>query len=152
MLRLSDLKPVSKLSEYAKNLPRRYPDVFQRYLDKIKVIGFQDPYTIKFRTSKLPTTVRTGSVIDYLINFRSPYTGEYMKNSRSLEGFKKFEGGFIHSVCGLVVGNFHVVVGKVMIVKAVSLQTIITFNFSGIPFNATQRCYVKSLGHRGQRR
>lgn len=113
MLRLVDLKPVSKLSEYANNLPRGPPNVFQRYLEKIKVIGFHDPYAIQFKTSELPTTVRTGSVVDYLINFRSPYTGEHIRNSRSLEGYKKFEGGFIHSLRGTVLGNFHVVVGKV---------------------------------------
>ncbi|XP_053698602.1 uncharacterized protein LOC128745553 [Sabethes cyaneus] len=103
-----------KLSSYACNLPKENSNVYQRYLDKIKMIGRIDPYTIKFQKPELPTKVTTGSVIDYLINFRSPYTGNIIKNSRSMEGYKKFENGFVHSVDGKLLGEEYIVMGKVI--------------------------------------
>ncbi|XP_058811335.1 uncharacterized protein LOC131676232 [Topomyia yanbarensis] len=105
---------VFQLSSYAQKLPKSNPNVYQRYIDKIKVIGNIDPYCIKFRLCDLPTSVTTGSVVDFLINFRSPYTGNSMKNSRSLEGYKKFESGFVHTVEGMIIEGKYVVVGKVV--------------------------------------
>ncbi|XP_065091286.1 uncharacterized protein LOC135712257 [Ochlerotatus camptorhynchus] len=118
MLQLSQLNPIGgRLSKYAKGLPKTTPNVYRRYLEKIKVIRYNDPYSMSFPAlgnQNIPSTVTTGHVVDYLLNFVSPYTGHPMKNRRSMDGYKKFESGFVHSVQGTVREGYHVVVGKVI--------------------------------------
>lgn len=115
MISINKLKPTgSRLSAYALSLQRNSPDVYKRYIDKIRCIFFNDPYTGEIQQSDLPLNVTTGHVVEYFLNFRSPYTGNPMKNSRSLEGYKKYEAGFVHSVSGKIVNGNYVIVGKVM--------------------------------------
>nr|XP_029716626.1 uncharacterized protein LOC109427196 [Aedes albopictus] len=120
MLMFSQLNPTGgRLSSYAKALPKSSPNVCRRYLEKIRIIGYYDPYNPSFfaRGSEnlaIPTSVTTGHVIDYLLSFVSPYSGQPMKNSRSMEGYKKFESGFVHSVQGTIREGYHVLVGKVI--------------------------------------
>lgn len=102
----------TRLSEYARKLPQNNPNVRKRYIEKIKIIKFNDPYTLQL-SSDMPTTVTTGHVVDYLINFKSPYTGESVKNLRSLDAYRKFEAGFVQSMKGRLMENFYIVVGKV---------------------------------------
>ncbi|XP_065089822.1 uncharacterized protein LOC135711010 [Ochlerotatus camptorhynchus] len=103
MLQLSQLNPIGgRLSKYAKGLPKTTPNVYRRYLEKIKVIGYNDPYSMSFPAlgnQNIPSTVTTGHP---------------MKNLRSMDGYKKFESGFVHSVQGTVREGYHVVVGKVI--------------------------------------
>nr|XP_029714360.1 LOW QUALITY PROTEIN: uncharacterized protein LOC115258411 [Aedes albopictus] len=102
----------TRLSEYARKLPQENLNVRKRYIEKIKIIKFNDPYTLQL-SSDMPTTVTTGHVVDYLINFKSPYTGESVKNLRSLDAYRKFEAGFVQSMKGRLMENFYIVVGKV---------------------------------------
>ncbi|XP_062551643.1 uncharacterized protein LOC134216876 [Armigeres subalbatus] len=119
MLKLSQLNPIGgQLSNYAKALPKTTPNVQGRYLEKIRIIGYNDPYSPSFfaqGTQSIPTTVTTGHVIDYLLNFISSYTGRPMKNARSVEGYRKFEAGFVPSLQGTMREGYHVLVGKVIL-------------------------------------
>lgn len=89
------------------------PNVYRRYLEKIKLIGYYDPYNPSFfghgsDNQIIPTTVTIDHVIDYLMNmFR------HMKNSRSLEGYKKFESGFVHWIQKTIREGQYDLVGKV---------------------------------------
>lgn len=111
---MNDLQATgARLSTYARNLPRDNPNVFRRYLEKIKLIQFNDPYVLKYAERELPLNLSTGHVVEYLLNFRSPYTNNPMKNTRSLEGYKKFEAGFVNFVTGKIINGHFVVMGKV---------------------------------------
>lgn len=111
---LQDLKPTgSRLSSYALSLQRDSPNVFKRYVDKLKSIALYDPFATPISQAQLPVTVTTGHVVEYLLNFRSPYTGNPIFNDRSLEGYRKYEAGFVHSVSGKIVNGNYVVSGKV---------------------------------------
>nr|XP_019546064.2 uncharacterized protein LOC109416458 [Aedes albopictus] len=135
MISINKLKPTgSRLSAYALSLQRNSPDVYKRYIDKIRCIFFNDPYTGEIQQSDLPLNVTTGHVVEYFLNFRSPYTGNPMKNSRSLEGYKKYEAGFVHSVSGKIVNGNYVIVGKVihsMKLRESMLRPWVIINISG---------------------
>ncbi|XP_065088846.1 uncharacterized protein LOC135710255 [Ochlerotatus camptorhynchus] len=100
---------LSRLSAYANKLPKTEKS---RYVEKIKVINFIDPFETTLNERDFPTTVTVGHVVSYLLNHTVP--GKmYVRNTRSIEAFKKFEAGFIHSVYGGVVNDLHIVRGKI---------------------------------------
>lgn len=88
-------------------------DVKQRYAEKISLINSMDPYSIKMNAVDIPSTVTTGHVVQYLLNHRSPFSGNPVNSRKSLEAYKKFESGFVSSVEGLLVRDLFVVRGKV---------------------------------------
>ncbi|XP_062543047.1 uncharacterized protein LOC134210788 [Armigeres subalbatus] len=83
-----------------------------RYVAKISDINFTDPYTAYLTEKDFPTTVTAGHVVQYLLNHAAS-GGNHMKNTRSVEAYKKFESGFVHSVSGGIINDLHVVRGKV---------------------------------------
>lgn len=113
MMQSSNHQPTIRLSEYARNLPKDNPNCYKRYVEKIKIISYNDPYLLDLKKTQLPTNVTTGHVVEYLLNYRSPYTGNPMKNHRSLEGYRKYEAGFVSSVSGQMINNSYIVLAKV---------------------------------------
>lgn len=104
------MQAFGKLSSYANSLPKSSR---KRYAEKIKVLNFNDPYTMMLNKSGFPTTVTTGHVVSYLVNHISSASGNHVKNQRSIDAYKKFEAGFIQSVLGGKVGDLYVVRGRV---------------------------------------
>lgn len=102
-------KVFNKLSAYANNLPQASR---MRYVAKISDINFTDPYTAYLTEKDFPTSVTAGHVVQYLLNHAAS-GGNHMKNTRSVEAYKKFESGFVHSVSGGIINDLHVVRGKV---------------------------------------
>lgn len=98
------------LSTYAESLSA---EVQERYLEKIKCIASMDPYLIRLKECEIPDNVHSGKVVEYLTNFRSPYTGAPENNTRSAEAYQKFMDGFVSSVTGKRIDNHYVVKGKV---------------------------------------
>lgn len=98
---------VGRLSAYALALSTTDR---QRYVNKIREIGFVDPYVAKLNQVDFPKAVTTGHVVDYLLQ----HPGN-VRNMRSIEAYKKFEAGFLSDVAGGVFNGLHVVRGKVKI-------------------------------------
>lgn len=99
-----------KLSLVVQRLP---DEVKQRYIEKIRVINFVDPYCTRTNGADIPSTVSTGHVVDYLLNHKSPFTGNLIQSAKSLHAYKKFESGFVSSVEGCAINDFFVIRGKV---------------------------------------
>nr|XP_029724115.1 uncharacterized protein LOC115264512 [Aedes albopictus] len=100
---------ISTLSEYANQLPAASR---RRYVIKIKEINFTDPYVARLNDTDFPTTVTAGHVVQFLLN-HSEGGAHHLKNTRSIEAYKKFEAGMVHSVTGGIINDLHVVRGKV---------------------------------------
>ncbi|XP_072387363.1 uncharacterized protein [Diabrotica undecimpunctata] len=104
-------------SDYLKKLLLETPDVGERYLLKLKIIGDLDPYTI--HSSELDFTIKCIppiTIIDiytYLVNSHSYYSKEQMKAYKSLQAHKYFTSGFILKVGVKIVNDFYIIVGKV---------------------------------------
>nr|XP_029718217.1 uncharacterized protein LOC115260985 [Aedes albopictus] len=99
------------LSIYAASLP---PDHLDRYMVKISVIGNKDPYLLKMNNSEFPTDVAYKSIIEYALQKQSFYSGSSFRCFKAVEAKRRFESGMIKSVEGVLLGEFHVVCGKVM--------------------------------------
>lgn len=87
--------------------------VKNRYLEKISVINSIDPYCARTNGVEIPTTVTTGHVVDYLLNHKSPFSGNLIQSEKSFHAYNKFESGFVTSVEGCCINNLYVVRGKV---------------------------------------
>lgn len=116
------MQKIGKLSVYANLLPDASR---KRYVEKIQVLGFVDPYDAKLNKEDFPTNVTTGHVVDYLLNHISASSGNHLTNVRSIEAYKKYESGFIQNVMGGKINNFFVVRGRV------SFFFILKFSFQG---------------------
>ncbi|XP_058838820.1 uncharacterized protein LOC131694265 [Topomyia yanbarensis] len=99
------------LSMYATGLSA---DHLQRYLDKISVIGNQDPYLLNMKSSHLPETICYESIIDYALFKQSAYSGQFFQCFKAVEAKKRFESGMVKLVEGAPLGEFYAVRGKVM--------------------------------------
>lgn len=97
-------KVIGKLSAYANALPAAEKS---RYVEKIKIINFTDPYAVPMNSTDFPTTVTTGHIIDYLLNQPMPSSGKHFKNMRSIEAYRKFEAGFVSNMTGTTINNLH---------------------------------------------
>lgn len=105
------MSSLNKLSTYANGLK---DSELARYVDKIKIINSVDPFDAKLNEKDYPTCVTVGHVTHYLMTHVVP-GAQYLKNSKSIEAFKKFQSGFIHSVNGGIFNDHFVIRGKVCI-------------------------------------
>lgn len=105
------------ISDYFRKLQGENPDVAIRYVEKIKIFGGIDPFTLKemelnYDIESLPS-VTSMDIVAYLVLTHSFYTKDEMKAYKSLQSFKYFEAGFVRQIGCKEVGDYVIVVGKV---------------------------------------
>ncbi|WAQ95781.1 ING2-like protein [Mya arenaria] len=112
------MKPMDSLSE--KRLYRETLSAIEkaRYLEKMKLIDNKDPYEATFvkgfsdDKSLLPT-ISYPDIVNYLIFTPSPYSKDDLKAYKSLNCYVQAQCGWVSEVKAAVVGDRHVVIGKV---------------------------------------
>ena len=88
-----------------------------RYLEKLSVIGKQDPYTIpSSRYSADPDLlppVTYPDIYNYLVNGPSPYTSDDLKCFKGLDAYNQFVNGWVRDVVATIINELHVVTARV---------------------------------------
>ena len=83
-------------SEYLKKLEG---DAQKRYIEKIKLIDNEDPYSIKksemSSDKSLFPSITYPDIVNYLLFAPSPVTQEELKAYKSLESYNQFVSGWI---------------------------------------------------------
>ncbi|XP_052780480.1 uncharacterized protein LOC128217384 [Mya arenaria] len=113
------MKPMDSLTE--KRLYRETLSAIEkgRYLEKMKLIDNKDPYEATFvkgfsdDKSLLPT-ISYPDIVNYLIFTPSPYSKDDLKAYKSLNCYVQAQCGWVSEVKAAVVGDRHVVIGKVL--------------------------------------
>ena len=104
-----------KLSQYAKCLAN---DVQKRYIEKISIINFIDPYIMKkcelnFDVENYPK-VTYPDIVNYLLFAPSAYTAEQLKTYKSLDGYNQFINGWVKDVGVKIFGDIALLQGRVL--------------------------------------
>lgn len=103
-------------SDYMKSLSGL---VYQRYIEKISLIGSRDPYAIKSSEwsedhETLPG-VTSIDITNYLVFTKSFYTQEQFKAYKSLDAYRFFTSGWVLEVKSLKINDHTVISGKVSV-------------------------------------
>ena len=90
----------------------------QRYLDKIAIIGGQNPYLLKndiFSSdpNSLPS-ISYPDIVNYLVYYPSPYTLEDLRCYKGLDAYNQFVSGWVREVRSTVINGIHLVAGRVI--------------------------------------
>lgn len=103
---------VAAISAYATGLSS---DHFKRYLDKLSLVGNVDPYLMDMRSSTLPKSISYESIINYALYKQSSFSGNAYHCFKAMESKKFYESGLVRLIEGKIVGQFHVIRGRVSI-------------------------------------
>ncbi|KAF5275264.1 hypothetical protein FQA39_LY06924 [Lamprigera yunnana] len=104
------------MSAYLEKLQQKNTDVAARYLDKIRVIGSVDPYTLSsadlnYRVDAIPP-ISSIDILSYLVLTHSFYTKNQMEAYKSLQVYKYFKAGFVQKVRCKRINDMVVIAGK----------------------------------------
>ena len=92
-------------------------DAKKRYLDKLGVIGGLDPYeTVRNECQDdvdLWPTVTSVHIGIYLLVTPSPYTGEELKNYKSLDCYINFRSGWVREILVKTIDDTRIIIAKV---------------------------------------
>ncbi|KAL7298198.1 hypothetical protein TKK_0009193 [Trichogramma kaykai] len=102
------------MSEYVKNLTS---DIRLRYCDKVTCINSIDPYTItkemfSEEKSEVPK-VELVDIMTYFVLTHNVFSAKQIKAYNSLEAYKYYTSGFVHSVKHVKINNYTVVLSNV---------------------------------------
>lgn len=100
------------------------PESLMRYKQKISEIGF-DPYNIDVSPHILPTTVDYSVIFNYMIEDLCFISKSERNCKKGIEGYKRFEEGWVNSLKGAEMNKFFIVHGRVSIFFVI----IMNFNY-----------------------